>query len=498
MSTEAGADNQSLRSSATSASLWALVETWGNRVISTAVFLVLARLLRPAEFGVVALAVIFIELGNRIVNTGFGSAIVQRRQVDRAHLDTAFCVSLGGGVLLMLIAVSTAGAIGGLFDTPRLVPVLQVLSLRYLIDGLSNVQQSILQRDLRFRSFAMRRLVATSAGGVAGLTLAVTGAGVWSLVAQNLVQGTVGVVTLWAISDWRPRLKVSRAHFHDMFGFGSNVVGIELLRFASTRGEKLLIGAVITPAALGYYTVAQRFPDILAEGFNRSISRVAFPVFSRLQDDGARQVRALHAAARLATAVSAPAFVTLAVMAPEVVRVLIGGKWEPSIVLVQLLAIQGLLRSQLSFSGSVVMASGHASLMLGRTVAETALKLAAVAIAVPHGITAVGIAVVVSSYATAPLTLWVLRRASGADVWSYLRQVGTPVGIAVVTGSVMVAVKVALAAAADAGPVVLLVVGLVTGGTVYLTLLRVLAPELLADGRTAVLRVIRRKERQPA
>lgn len=491
MSTEAGTEAaapQSLRTSATSASLWALLETWGNRLISTAIFLFLARLLGPAAFGVVALAVIFIELGNRLVNQGFGAAIVQRQDLDRAHLDTAFWVSLAGGGVLAAVAIASAPLLANLFDTPQLTLVLQVLSLRYVIDGLSNVQQSILQRDLRFRSFAVRRLVATAAGGGCGLALALAGGGVWSLVVQNLVQGVVGVVTLWTISTWRPRLAVSGRHFREMLGFGGNVVGIEMLRFLGRRGERLLIGAVLSPVALGYYTVAMRFPEILAESFTRSIGRVAFPVFSRLQDDGDRQVRALHAAARLATAVSAPAFVILAVMAPEAVPVLIGAKWESAVVLVQLLALQGLVRSQLAFTGSIVMAAGRPSLMLGRTVIETVVKFAALAVAITHGITAVAVAVVATTYATAPLTLWTLRRASGADIGAYLRQLVTPVTLALSMGVVVVGVKTGVAAGTDLGHAPLLAVGLATGALAYLGLVRLCAPRLLADARSTLSR----------
>jgi PST family polysaccharide transporter len=469
--------------------MWALAETWGNRLISTGVFLVLARLLGPASFGLVALAIIFIELGNRLVNQGFGAAIVQRQDLDRAHLDTAFWVSLGSGAGLAALAILTAPLLADLFDAPRLTAVLQVLSLRYVVDGLSNVQQSILQRDLRFRSFAVRRLVATSAGGAAGLTLALAGAGVWSLVVQNLVQGTVGVVTLWTISTWRPRFTVSGTHFREMIGFSSSVVGIAMLRFLNTRGEKLLIGAVLTPVALGFYTVALRFPDILAEAFNRSVGRVAFPVFARLQDDRERQVRALLAAARLATSVSAPAFVALAVLAPEVVRVLIGTKWEASIILVQLLAVQGLLRSQLAFAGSVVMGAGRASLMLGRTAIETLVKFGVIAIAVPHGITAVAIAVVASSYATAPLTLWVLRRASGVDLATYLRQLVRPVALALSMGAAIAGVKALLVAANHPDAAVVLVVGLAAGGAVYVGLALVFAPDLVADMRSTLARL---------
>lgn len=499
VSTEAGADAApgvpppSLRTSATSASMWALVETWGNRLISTGIFLFLARLLGPAAFGLVALAVIFIELGNKIVNRGFGAAIVQRHDLDRSHLDTAFWVSLAGGAMLALAAVASAPLLADLFDAPRLTLVLQVLSLRYVIDGLSNVQQSILQRELRFRSFAVRRLIATSAGGGCALVVALAGGGVWALVAQNLVQGVVGVTTLWTISSWRPRLAVSGARFRELSTFGGNVVGIELLRFLSTRGERLVVGAVLTPVALGYYTVATRFPEILAETFNRSVGRVAFPVFSRLQDDRDRQVRALHTAARLATGVSAPAFVTLGVMAPEVVRVLIGPKWEASIVLVQLLALQGLLRSQLAFTGSVVMGAGRASLMLGRTAVETTIKFAAILIAVPHGITAVAIAVVGSAYVTAPLTLLVLRRASGVELRPYLRRLATPMALALAMGAAMLAVKAGVRTTTNLGPAPLLAIALPAGAVAYLVLLRVFAAELLADARSTAGRALGRR-----
>jgi O-antigen/teichoic acid export membrane protein len=181
--------------------------------------------------------------------------------------------------------------------------------------------------------------------------------------------------------------------------------------------------------------------------------------------------------------------VALAVLAPEVVRVLIGTKWEASIILVQLLAVQGLLRSQLAFAGSVVMGAGRASLMLGRTAIETLVKFGVIAIAVPHGITAVAIAVVASSYATAPLTLWVLRRASGVDLATYLRQLVRPVALALSMGAAIAGVKALLVAANHPDAAVVLVVGLAAGGAVYVGLALVFAPDLVADMRSTLARL---------
>ena len=389
---------------------WSLIQSWGGRLASTVVFVALARALAPGDFGVVALAAIFIDLGLLLINRGFGASIIQREDLTDEDLDSAFWFSVLAGAILMLVCIATAGLLADAFDEPDLELVLQVLAANWLLGALSSVPQNILQRQLRFRVLALRRLLAITLSGAVAIALAIAGAGVWSLVVMVLMQSAVGVIVLWSVSGWRPRWRLSTTRLREMGGFASRVVGIDLIRFFGLRGEAFLVGAALGPVSLGYYSVATRFVVLLNEVFTSTIGSVTFPVFSRLQTDSERRRRALFSVVRMCALAAFPAFCGLAVLAPEFIHTTLGSRWDPSVVLTQLLALYGLRYSVTYFIANVVLSTGNAALELRLTIIGVAVKAMAVAIGMQWGVEGVAWAVVASSYATLPMGLWALRR----------------------------------------------------------------------------------------
>nr|MBA2624810.1 oligosaccharide flippase family protein [Acidimicrobiia bacterium] len=178
----------SLRRSAVRGVGWSALQTVASRSLSTVVFVVLARLVEPEDFGLVAIASVFVALLTVLADQGFGQALVQRPVLERTHLDTAFWLNVTIGALLALLLAGTAGAIANLFDEADLAPLLRALAMVPLISALGVVPSSLLRRDLAFASLAVRGLVGTAAGGVVGIAAAVAGAGAWALVAQLVVQ----------------------------------------------------------------------------------------------------------------------------------------------------------------------------------------------------------------------------------------------------------------------------------------------------------------------
>jgi len=213
----------SLREKATKGIVWSAVQKWGRAAISIATFVALSRLLPPEAFGLVALASVFTTVVEIFLDQGFSAAIVQRADVEREHLDTAFWISILTGILLAAGGIAVAGWVATLFDEPLLAPVLSWLSLSFILNALSTTQLAVLQRKLAFKSLAARSLVATTIGGVVGISMAFAGFGVWSLVAQELVRGLAAAIILWRSSDWRPGFKVSKKHYKDLLPFPSSL-----------------------------------------------------------------------------------------------------------------------------------------------------------------------------------------------------------------------------------------------------------------------------------
>ncbi len=307
---------------------WTVVHTWGGQALSLIVFVILARLLTPDAFGLVALAAVFVALAQLVVDQGLGDALVQRPEITPSHVDTAFWVAIATGALLTVAAFLLSYPIGLAVGQPDLVPILQVLAVTFILSALTSIPIALLTRALAFRLLAIRAIVAIVAGGIVGVALALMGAGVWALVAQQVAAAVVSVVLLWAVIDWRPRLHASRREFRELFAFGIRVVGSDILGFVSRNADNFLIGVFLGTVPLGIYAVGYRILDTSQRLLINAARKITFPAFSRLQHDPERMRRAYLRATRAASVLIIPGYVGLALVAPELVITLFGSTWR--------------------------------------------------------------------------------------------------------------------------------------------------------------------------
>jgi len=398
----------SLRQRAVDAVVWTGIRNWGSQAANFLVFLALARLLPPEAFGLVAYATVMLALGQVLANQGFALAIVQREQLDPEHIDTAFWTGLGLSLALAALFAGLAEPLSVLAGEPQLAPLLPWLSLGIPLGALSAVHQALLRRELRYRPLALRSLLAATAGGLSGIAAALSGFGVWSLVIQQLVNGSVAVLVLWTSSTWRPGLRVSRTHFGDLAGFGMSVVGSNLARFLATRSDRLLIGYLLGPAELGIYVIAFRAIQALIDVVNVTLRQVAMPVFARMQADKDRVRRALYSAIHVTSLVSFPAFAGIAALAPALVPALFGDQWDASIPVMRILAFYGIIHS-LQYNGSVMIAMGRPAWALVESVAGALVTVVGILVAVRWGVEAVAGVVVLRGYLLYPATLLAVR-----------------------------------------------------------------------------------------
>ena len=408
--------------------MWSTAQTWGARAISFLVLLVLARLLVPEDFGLVALASIFIAFAEIFLDQGFSAAIVQYPEIERAHLDTAFWTGMLISSLLMVCTVAASEPIAALFNEPQLAPIVSWLSLSFPISALSSVQQSILKRQLSFKSLAVRSFVATLVGGVVAISMAFLGFGVWSLVAKLLVSSLVGVVVLWRVSNWRPGFSYSKKHFKDLFTFGINIVGSNLVDFFSRRSDDFLIGYFLGTTALGYYTLAYNILLMMTDLITSVPTSVAFPAFSRLQGEPERMRSSFYEFTRLMNIIAFPAFLGMAVVASEVVLALYGPDWSPSIPVIQILMFIGILHSAFYFYGNVLKAAGKPFWRFRILLLTAIINVIgfALAIRLGWGIVGVAAAYLIVSFLIFPLYFLTIRSLIQIEFRAYLRQCTAP------------------------------------------------------------------------
>lgn len=426
-----------LREQAAQGVFWSAAANWGYQLTTLVVFGMLSRLLTPEEFGLVALASVFVALTKLIAEQGLADALVQRAELEPEHLDTAFWLSVVVGAVLAILLAASAWLIADLVNEPDVAPVIMWLSTILLFTGFSSVQRAILARDLRFASLAARTLTSVVVGGIVGVLAAVAGFGVWSLVAQLLTIEIVGVIALWTASDWRPRLRFSRRHLRDLVSFGANVVGYRFLRFTNTRIDNLMVGSFLGATALGFYVVAYRLLDLLINLTTATIGSVAFPVMSRIQEDRPKVQNAYYKSIRLTSVMAFPLFAGLIAIAPEATRLVFGSQWDESVPVMRVLAVAGLAQSILFVNNIVMKSLGKPSWRLAIMGVTAVLLVAGFAVAVQWGIVEVALALVIVTYVMAPAWLIGASRLINLSFGRYVRQIGPPfVATAVMTGAV--------------------------------------------------------------
>ena len=463
-----------LREDAIRATTWTAIQNWGSQGIGVATFVILARLLPPESFGLVAYAGVLFGFSLILVNGGFPQALVQREDLAPEHLDTAFWSNAGVAVALMSAVLLSADTLAGWMGDPEMAPLMRWLSPSLVLGALSGTQQAVLRRRLQMRPLALRATVASALGGLVGIGMAVSGYGVWSLVGQNLANAGIGVVVLWTSSEWRPHLRFSRSHFLDLFRFGRSLVGAAVLFFVGDRSDRFLVGSFLGPTALGLYVVGGRALHFVLRTVEGTFNAVGLPVFSRIQQEPERARSAYYRAMRVNSAITFPIYLATIALAPEMIVALVGDQWLPAVPIVRLLALLGITQTMQVLAVPILNAMGKPGWAVGIAAASAVLVLGGVLLAVPFGITAVAGAVALRGLLVLPLLLYCVRRLIGIEVGALFELYWPPMSAALILAVVAVGLDRAMVTSVPLH--VRLVLASLGAGISYLIALRILAP----------------------
>jgi PST family polysaccharide transporter len=436
--------------------------------------LVLARLLGPADFGLVGLTSAFVFLVQILVDQGLPDALVQREELDPEHLDSAFWTGVIIAIVLVAAVFPSAHFIAGLLREPRLTPLLRWLSLSFFLTAMCNIQVAVLRRRLEFRALALRLLAASVVGGACGVAFAVLGYGAMSLVLQQLAAAVSDVVLLWSVSGWRPRLRFSFRHLRELTGFSSHVFGIKILNVISHRSDDLLIGYFLGSVALGYYTVAYRLLRVCTLLITSTASTAVFSVFSRLRSDIGRLREAFAVSTEYAMLFALPIFSGLSLLAPRIVPILYGAKWEASIPLMQILAWVGIVHTLLYLNGALLKALGKPSKFLFLNALVAATNVIAFVLVRDRGIVAFTTIYAVLNVLLLPLILSVTLHELSLSTRYYLKQLTVPFVSAVAMVGV---IGLAMSVGPRLSPSLALALFIAAGAATYITLAIRLSPE---------------------
>lgn len=462
---------------------WSIVQEVLGQLIDFFSIIILARLLGPKDFGLVAMATVIIASFRPFISQGLGAAIIQRSELENEHLDTVFWSSVTCGCLLALLLTTSAKWWAIVFSEPALNSILPWLSANIVLVSLTVVQEAILRRDLNLRVYAIRATTGKIIGGVVGITLAFCGFGVWSLITRILVTSFVSVFLLWQLSNWRPRFLFSRKHFRELFPFGIRVLMNELMVFINRQSDNLLISYFLGPIALGYYNAAYRLMAIVLQLVSGTTSQVGMPAFARLQNDKDRLWKAFYDITQLIALIVFPVFLGMLVLVPEIVTTLLGDQWGQSVPVLQILLLIGILQCLLSPIISILVGSGKPGLRLRLQVIDAIINLIGFFIAVHWGIVWVAASYVIVGYALTPLWYWAVTTVIHVHWIAYVKLVLRPLIVTIVMMLGIVGAKSVIwtdvLGINIVGDMIYLVLSVIGGILIYISMIYWLYPNAL-------------------
>ena len=395
----------------------------------------------------------------------------------------------------MAVAMGLSGVVADFFGEPKVRNLIIVLSLSLPLAALSTTQVALLTRQLAYRSLEIREIVGVLFGAVAALAFAVAGFGAYAIVVNSLVSTAVSTALLWALSSWRPRLTFSRSSLERLGGFGLRLFGIRLLNYGNVNVDNLLIGRFAGASALGIYSLAYNVMFTPINRISTPLWGVIYPALVRMQDDPIRLRAAWLRSKRLSNALLAPIFLTLMVVAPDLVHVVFGAKWKAAVPVVQLLCVAGVAHSIDNLNASVLQARGLVGTALRLTLLASVVTLSAFALGVHWG--AVGVAAFYAGarWLLVPVDMWVTTRAVAFDFREALLAGGSSLPLGLLAAGAAYGAREWLVHEGVPPAARLFAVGAVAllG---YLALLFVAAPSLVAEARETLRR--RREGAQPA
>lgn len=396
-----------------SGALWSALGNVAQLALAFATLAITARFVGPEAFGVFALAWIAIGFGEVLVNGSFGESLIQRRDLSPEHTHSTFWLMVLLGLLAWFATASLAPSLAALFSSPALAAILPWRALSLPMAALVTVPQALVTRSMRMRALALAETAAVAVAGIAGVTLAILGHGVWALVATDLVRGAVRLVLLTAVSGYRPRFVVSLAHLRELTGFNLSIIGSRLLTWLDLMIPRAAIGFALGEAALGFFTIGWRLYEYLAAALINPIQTIAMPATAKVQDDLPALRRLFGAVIQVSAFIAYPAFLGFAAVAPLFVPLVFGEAWAPGTLTVQILVLMGMRMAVAGNNSAVLRGVGRADLMLAMLAVGAVFGLLTVPFAAMHSIEAVAAVVLLRSFVTWPVGAWFVERATG-------------------------------------------------------------------------------------
>jgi len=453
---------------------------------AVAVGIILAHLLTPHEFGLAGMALVFSGIGVAFGDLALSAALIQRRELREVDRSTAFWTNVAAGSFIMLLGIALSPLVADFFGQPSVAPLFAATSVVFLLWALCSTQSALLTREMNFRPLEIRGMVAGFVSAAAAVLLALAGAGPWALVGETLVQAGTSLVLLWTFSSWRPKFVYSRESMRSLGSYSSKTLISQMLGYFVNNVDNLLVGRFLGSVALGLYSVSYSTMFLPVSRISQPLQQVLFSAFAKIQHEPKRLAEAWARGNQLISAVNVPAFLGMAVIAPEFVPVVLGQDWDAAVPVLQLLSLAGVGATLQTLNWSTMQAMGRPGVMLRFRLFSTPVTVVAFVIGLHWGIVGVAASFAISRFLVTPVSTYITLRALGVSV-GFVRDEGLVVGLALIMAGVVELARLGLVHAGVPAAAVLAIV-VPVGVLVYGGLLLVVAPAVVSELRVLVRR----------
>ena len=472
----------SLKSSVISSLIWKFLERIGTQGVQFIVAIALARLLSPADFGLIALVTVFVAIANVFVQSGLNTALIQKKNADNLDFSTVFYSCLALAVVIYMGLFLGAPLIARFYNNQvELIPVIRILGLMLPLGALNAIQEAYVARNMMFRKLFYRSIGAIIPAGIIGVICAYLGFGIWSLVAQQLSNTLLICFIMWFTVKWRPSLSFSFERWKRLFSFGWKLLCSALLDTFFNNLQNLIIGKMFTPASLGFYNRGDQFPKIIIANINASIQAVLLPSLSTVQDNRDRLKQLARRSIKTSAFLILPMMTGLAAVAKLLTLVVLGEKWLPAVPFIQICCFVYAFWPIHTTNLSAINAIGRSDIFLKLEFIKKGYSLVALVTAIFFFHSPIGIAM--AAAITAPLGSFVNaypnKKLLNYGFIEQMKDFVPPFLLSLVTGGAIYLGGNFLTENLNLAPTLLLILSVVVGLLLYLGLAKVLRFECL-------------------
>ena len=423
---------QSLKDKTIKGTMWSAADAFLGQGVTFLVGIVLARMLSPDEYGLIGICLIFVNVLNGMVDSGFSNALIRKKDIKDVDYNTMFITNMAISTLLYALLFVCAPIISDFFSRPELSELIRVVGLLMFANALSITQVTILTKRIDFKTKTKASLVSAIASGFIGIAMAFVGFGVWSLVGQMLSKQILYTICLWILNKWWPSLTFSSKSFHYMWGFGWKLLLSGLLNNIWNQLYQVVVGKCYNPATLGQFTKSNEYASIFSSNLSGIIQRVSYPVLSELQDDKERMVEGYRRVIKMTMFITAISMISLGAVAEPLIYCMIGPQWHEAATYLPLICISMAFYPLHSINLNMLQVLGRSDIFLYLEIIKKIIGIVPLCIGIFVNIYWMLFASIITGFIALYLNSWYTGKALGYTFWKQLRDIAPSFGIAFV------------------------------------------------------------------